>query len=76
MYLLITNTPKTKTNWVSPKITVYKRGTTPFEAWWYASPSLHKLKRIREELRRLNKHASPPIRTRIRSVNAIPRTYS
>lgn len=76
MYILVTNIPTTRTNWLAPyKTKIAHRGSTSREAWWYASSSLDKLKALRNELKSLNPHAKPPIKTRLRQVQRIPKNY-
>jgi hypothetical protein len=74
-FVLKTQEPERRTNWVPPRGSVAKRGTTTRDAWWYASRSEAVVERIRAELLRINPRANPPIRTTIRELRTIPAGY-
>jgi hypothetical protein len=74
-FVLTTQVPDRRTNWVAPRGKVAKRGATTRDAWWYASKSRAVVERIRAELLRINPRANPPIRTTIRTLATIPAGY-
>lgn len=78
MWLLVTNSPSSRTNWIPlpNKIPTVSRGNTSLDAWYWLFRTKSQALSARENIYSKNKQSRPKMIIKLREVQRLPRGYS